>query len=432
MGVERTGGLSGIDSRYSFPGQPNRFMMDRERIAGRPAGAEHGSGSGIGRPPRKQYQEMMGMPQYNRSLWKSDTTGTWGAPMDMMYGSITDRRGNAQFPGATQSYLDRSNRSARRGGGGGFFGGGGGGGGGFPGIGGGGGGGNMGKITTPGGAEFYGNEMIDVMFDDFRVKKQMDPVMADLFKTQMDYEIGRLKLGSDERINQANIQGAMERAELEASLTRERNSLEDQWKTASDDLARYDIEQQMSRLEYQAGEARFQQKAQHEAEMSQLGVREAGETERSRIPFEYQERKRAEFMPILMSLLGGGGGFGGGGGGMGGGSWGGGMPREVGPNRDSNTPSFEGVLRRGVNDIVGNTVANRDAAMLGATAAQTGPEGGLGGGTTANYLGPLAQHSAVSGATGGINDLLQNLLQYNLGQRQAGAQTIGALAPYLT
>ncbi|QDP52498.1 MAG: hypothetical protein Unbinned1606contig1000_57 [Prokaryotic dsDNA virus sp.] len=406
MGVERTGGLGGY--RDVIYGDPNRHEIARQLFQGRPAGAEHGAGSGIGKPPRRQFQSMIGMPQHNRALWRESTTGTYEMPMDLMYGSLS-YKGRPSFPGAMQNRFDQS---SRRGGGGGFPG--------MPGMPGGGGG--RGKIRTPGGAEFYGNEMIDVMFDDFRIKRQMDPVMADLFKTQMDYEVSKLKFGSDERINEANIAAALERAELEASLSREKMALEKELAGARNELERYNIEQQMARLEFQAGEQRVLQQKQHEADMAQLTLRESGETERARLPFEYKRERAEMFMPLIERLLGGG---------MGGG-WGGGMPREVGPNIADNTPSFEGVLRRGVNDIVGNTMANRDAAMLGATASQTGPEGGVGGGTTANYLGPLAQHSAISGATGGINELLQNLLQHNLGQRQANAQTIGALAPYLT
>jgi hypothetical protein len=404
--VRRTGGLG--DYRDVIHGDPNRWEIARQMFAGRPAGPEYGSGSDIGHSPRKQHQAMMGMPQTNRALWKQDQTGTYDMPMDLMYGSLS-RQGRPLFPGAMSN---RFEQSSRRGGGGGFPG--------MPGMPGG--GGTQGKITTPGGAEFYGDKMIDVMFDDFRIKQQMDPVMADLFKTQMDYEVSQLKFGSDERINEANIQAALERANLEASLSREKMALEKELAGARNELERYNIEQQMARLEFQAGEQRVLQGKQHEADMAQLTLRESGETERARLPFEYKRERAEMFMPLIERLLGGG---------MGGG-WGGGMSREVGPNTGDNMPSFEGVLRRGVNDIVGNTVANRDAAMLGATAAQTGPEGGVGGGTTANYLGPLAQHSAISGATGGINDLLQNLLQHNLGQRQANAQTIGALAPYLT
>ena len=407
MGVERTGGLGGY--RDVIHGDPNRGEIARQLFQGRPAGAEYGSGSDIGKSPRKQFQSMVGMPQTNRALWKQDQTGTYDMPMDLMYGSLSSgKTGGPLFPGAMS---DRFDRRSRRGGGGG---------GGFPGMPGGGGGG--GKLTTPGGAEFYGNEMIDVMFDDFRIKRQMDPVMADLFKTQMDFEVSKLKFGSDERINESNINAALERANLEATLSREKMALEKELAGSRNELERYNIEQQMARLEFQAGEQRELQSKQHEADMAQLTLRESGETERARLPFDYKRERTEMFMPLIERLLGGG---------MGGG-WGGGMSGEVGPNSGGNMPSFEGVLRRGVNDIVGNTVANRDAAMLGATAAQTGPEGGVGGGTTANYLGPLAQHSAISGATGGINDLLQNLLQHNLGQRQAGAQTIGALAPYLT
>jgi hypothetical protein len=270
--------------------------------------------------------------------------------------------------------------------------------------------------------------MFDVGVTDegFNYSQRMDPILGELYGQALQSETAKLKFGSDERINQANVDGAMARAQLEAELARERMVLEDKLAGEQDELARYNIEQQMSRLEYQGNEARFAQAERQKSEMEQLTFAQTAETERARIPWEYKRENRERFMPILERLLGGGG--------MGGGApWGGGgFSGEVGPNIADNTPSFEGVLRRGVNDIMGNTLANRDAAMLGATSAQTGPEGGLGGGTTANYLGPLAQHSAATSMTGGMNELMQNLLQHNLGQRQATSQTLGALAPYLT